>query len=173
MISQSGGCICSQIRYEVVSHPIRVGVCHCRWCQRATGGAFLIEPLFALETHRVTRGTPTVYEHRSEGSGKFVHVYFCARCGTKLHLTFERFPGICGVFGGTFDDPNWFTIAPHTARQIFTQAARHDTLLYPGIPSFPAHSLAPDGTLHEAVIFAEPRLARLEKAALEESKEVT
>lgn len=170
MTSREGGCICGRIRYEVVSDPLHVGVCHCRWCQRATGGAFLIEPLFSLEAHRVTRGDPAVYDHLSEGSGRIVHVHFCANCGTKVFLTFERFPSIYGVFGGTFDDPDWFTIAPDTARQIFIESARHDTFLYPGVPSFPAHSLAPDGTPREAVAFTEPRLARLEKAVIKENR---
>jgi hypothetical protein len=72
------------------------------------------------------------------------------------------------VFGGTFDDPDWFTIAPETARQIFIETARHDTYLYPGIPTFSAHSLAPDGSLREAETFAEPRLAGHRKPSSDE-----
>src|SRR5512142_2925318 len=102
-----GGCLCGDVRFKATAPPIRVTFCHCRFCQRATGYAYLIEPIFSKADFVLTKGAPSSYDHRSEGSGKIVHVHFCGRCGTKLYLTFERFPDVFGVYCGTFDDPNW------------------------------------------------------------------
>ena len=153
MTVHGGGCICRALRYETRGDPLRVTVCHCRWCQRATGSAYMVEPLFRGEDLRVTEGSTATYHHRSEGSDKLVHVHFCATCGTKLFLTFERFPGICGVYAGTFDDPDWIAVRPDNAKHIFIEAARHETILPPSIPAFAEHAIGNDGTPREPVVF--------------------
>ena len=155
----AGGCICGAVRYETLADPLRVTTCHCRFCQRATGSAYMVEPVFRLADLRMTRGSPATYDHRSEGSGKLVHIHFCAACGTKLFLTFERFEASCGVYAGTFDDPNWFGIDGGNSKHIFIEAARHETILPPGIPAFPRHAMSRDGAPEEPVVFDEPRRA--------------
>jgi len=149
---RGGGCICGAVRYEVTAPPVRVTVCHCRWCQRATGSAYMVEPVFDLAALRVVRGEPARYDHVSEGSGKTVHVRFCARCGTKLFLTFERFPGSAGVYAGTLDDPDWIEVRPEEARHIFCAVARPETILPSGAQAYPDHARALDGTLREPVV---------------------
>ncbi len=116
-----GGCLCGAIRYRVDAPPLRVTICHCRFCQRATGSAYMVEPVFERSAFATIGGTPRVYDHRSSGSGKRVGVNFCPTCGTKLFLAFERFPNAIGVYGGTFDDPNWFDRASENARHIFVE----------------------------------------------------
>jgi hypothetical protein len=158
MAVHAGGCLCGAVRYETLTDPMRVTICHCRFCQRATGSAYLVEPIFRLDDLRISRGMATVYQARSEGSGKLVDIHFCAICGTKLYLTFERFAGTCGVYGGTFDDPNWFAIGPDNARHIFIGAARHDTVLPAGMPVFSEHALRSDGTPVEPTTFDQPHV---------------
>ena len=85
MTIHEGGCICGATSYETLGDPLRVTICHCRFCQRATGSAYMVEPIFRCEDLRVTKGSPATYQHRSQGSGKLVHVHFCAACGTKLY----------------------------------------------------------------------------------------
>ncbi|ANY82852.1 hypothetical protein BB934_31975 (plasmid) [Microvirga ossetica] len=34
-------------------------------------------------------------------------------------MTFERFAEVCGLYAGTFDDPNWFDIKPESSKHIF------------------------------------------------------
>ena len=41
-MSHKGGCACGAIRYELLADPMIVHACHCRDCQRITGGAFVI-----------------------------------------------------------------------------------------------------------------------------------
>ena len=157
MSLHEGGCLCGAVRYETSADPLRVTTCHCRFCQRATGSAYMVEPIFRLADLRVTRGVPSTYDHRSEGSGKLVHVHFCGACGTKLYMTFERFATSCGVYAGTFDDPNWFEISDATSKHIFIGVARHETILPPGIPAFHRHAMTNDGAPEEPVVFGEAR----------------
>tara|TARA_R110001583_G_scaffold169768_1_gene322760 strand:+ start:159362 stop:159607 length:246 start_codon:yes stop_codon:yes gene_type:complete len=65
----------------------------------------MIEPIFEHDTFDFTKGHPAVFTLASEGRGKAVHVHFCSTCGTKLALTFERWPDRLGIYIGTLDDP--------------------------------------------------------------------
>ena len=46
-----GGCDCRRVRYRMASGPLFVNCCHCRWCQRETGSAFVINAM--IESDRV------------------------------------------------------------------------------------------------------------------------
>ena len=113
MTKHEGGCLCGSVRYATSGFPSRVTVCHCRFCQRATGSAYMVEPIFEARNFTVLAGNPSVYDQVSAGSGKVVHVHFCADCGTKLWLSFERFPDAVGVYAGTYDG-----VAYHGALQF-------------------------------------------------------
>ncbi len=151
-----GGCLCGAIRYQTQGEPMRVTLCHCRYCQRATGAATMINANFEAAAFRLTRGTPTVYDHRSEGSGKLLHIHFCARCGTKLYMTFERFPGYVGLYSGSFDDPAWIRPEPGRARQIFLDSARPDAVILAGIDAYGQHATDAEGRPQVAHVFAHP-----------------
>ena len=135
------------VRYQTLADPLRVTICHCRFCQRATGSAYMVEPIFRLEDLQVTSGSPVVYDLRSAGSGKLVHIHFCQTCGTKLYLTFERFAETCGVYAGTFDDPNWFDVGRRKTRGTSTWMWRATTRsCLPASNCFGQHALLNDGT---------------------------
>ncbi len=124
-----GRCLCGALAYEAEGQPSTVTVCHCRFCQRATGGAYLVDALFRRERFRVLTGTPRVYEHVSEGSGKEVRIQFCETCGTKLWLEFERWPQIVGIYAGTLDDPNGFDRSPARTHYMFADQAADWTVM--------------------------------------------
>ncbi|WP_435259266.1 GFA family protein [Thioclava sp. FR2] len=153
MERHEGGCLCGAIRYETRASPERVTVCHCQFCQRATGSAYMVEPIFDAADFGVIKGAPRTYDAVSAGSGKQVHVHFCADCGTKLWLSFERFPGKLGLYAGTFDDPCWFEIAPERSKHIFLSEARRDTVIPAGIPTFARHVVDNEGTAQEVTVF--------------------
>ena len=104
------------------------------------------------------KGKAKVYQQRSEGSGKQVYVHFCDECGTKLYLTFERFEEMVGIYGGTFDDPNWFERTPENSKQIFLGVAQHGTVIPPGINTFLAHATTNDGESIEPRVFTEAKI---------------
>jgi len=124
---------------------MRVTVCFCHFCQRATGSQGMVEPIFERAHLAVIRGTPKVYSRASEGSGQMVHVHFCDTCGTKTHLTFDRWPDIAGIYAGTFDDPNWFALDPSATKFIYLSSAARGTLVPPGYPTFQEHAATPSG----------------------------
>jgi len=153
MTTENGRCLCGLVSYAVSNEPLRVTFCHCRFCQRGTGGAYLVEPIFDKDAFAVTSGEPRTYDHRSEGSGKIVHIHFCENCGTKLFMTFERFPAVAGVFGGTFDDPNWFERSPENAKHIFLDVAQVGTVIPAGFNAFGEHAATNDGSPIEPLVF--------------------
>lgn len=157
MSGAQGGCLCGKLQFEVQSPPARTTICHCRFCQRATGSAYLVEPIFEKKQFSLIRGEATVYDHQSTGSGKVVHVNFCANCGTKLFLTFDRWPDIVGVYGGTFDDPDWYDRTPENTKHIFLSAAQSGTVIPQDFNTFEDHATLNDGTPIEPTVYLEPK----------------
>jgi hypothetical protein len=152
---QNGGCLCGSVRYTVTAEPVRVTMCHCKFCQKTTGSAYLVEPIFRRQDVSFT-GAMRTFVHRSENSGKKVTVNFCGTCATKIYLDLERFPTIWGLFGGTFDDPNWFDRAASNCFHIFTGAAQRGVVLPAGVATFEAHAIELDGTPARPTVLAHP-----------------
>lgn len=154
MSVHEGGCLCGEVRYKTTAEPLRVTVCHCTFCQRFTGTAYLVEPIFRREDFALTGAAPKTYDHRSDSSEKRVTLNFCGRCGTTIYLDLERFPAILGLCGGTFDDPNWFARGAADCRHIFTRSAQAGVVLPAGLQTYEAHAIQLDGTPNEPVVFA-------------------
>ena len=94
-MSVTGGCQCGAVRFRAE----RLGeasICHCRMCQKATGGLF--GPYVALEGLNWTRG-----ERKRFQSSNKVWRGFCEACGTPL--TWEHIAGLTSVTIGALDDP--------------------------------------------------------------------
>ena len=147
--------MCGDVRYKVAGAPLRVTICHCTFCQRFTGAAFLVEPIFRAEDVVFAGVAPKTYDHRSDGSHKRVTLSFCARCGTTLMLGFERFPGFVGVCAGTFDDPNWFDRGPGAARHIFTRSSQKGVVLPADVEIYREHAIQLDGTPNKPTVLAQ------------------
>lgn len=111
-----GGCACGAVRYRLTSPPMFVHCCHCRDCQRQTGGAFAINAL--IETDRIVleagAATPT---RMPTDSGRVHDVYRCAACGTGLWSDYGGRPALRFVRVATLDDPTALTPDVH----IFTR----------------------------------------------------
>jgi len=119
-----GGCVCGAVRYVTRGEPMRVTVCHCTWCQRRTGTAFAVEPVFNEDQVEIKGGPLTKYRHVSDESGRWLDNEFCARCGTNIGLTLEWRPGVRIIDAGTFDDPSWIRADRHHFRYIFLRSAQ-------------------------------------------------
>ena len=152
--THEGGCLCGDIRYKTTAEPIHIIMCHCTFCQRFTGTAFLVEPIFKRKDIVFSGATTRTYDHRSDGSGKRVTLNFCGKCGTTLYLDLERFPEIVGLCGGTFDNPNWFDRRQGKCRHIFTRSAQDGVVLPAGIDTFMEHVLQLDGTPNQPTVLA-------------------
>lgn len=78
-----GGCACGTVRYRLNDAPMVVHCCHCTWCQRETGSAFVINAV--IETDRVTllAGEPDLVMTPSE-SGRGQEIARCPSCHVAL-----------------------------------------------------------------------------------------
>jgi len=113
----------------------------------------MVEPIFDRNHFALLSGSPKTFDRVSQGSGKIVHVHFCSDCGTKLWLSFERFPDVIGIYAGTFDDPCWFSVDPTLSKHIFLGVARSDTIVPAGMPTFVEHATTNEGAAQEATVF--------------------
>ncbi len=159
---QLGRCLCGDIEYAVEGQPRDVINCHCEFCQRATGSAFLVETVFEKEDFRLRRGEPATYQHTSVGSGKQIHIHFCALCGTKTHMTFERFPSIVGIYSGTFDEKDWFERTKENTLHFFLSNAPKGTVLPADFEIYDAHYWLAEGVAAEPLIFTDHTLVTAE-----------
>ncbi len=75
----TGGCLCGDIRYRITGPAIDEGICHCRMCQRATGGLMVAGMTVSRDAFRLTRGEPKYYK-----SSPLAERGFCANCGSSL-----------------------------------------------------------------------------------------
>jgi hypothetical protein len=102
----AGGCACGAVRYRLTAPPLIVHACHCRDCQRLTGGAFVINILIEREFAKTSGASPRSFELETpSGSGQ--EVSFCGACGTTLWSRYRVAPGhLLFVRAGTLDTPD-------------------------------------------------------------------
>ena len=82
-MSLEGHCACGGVRYRLSSLPMFVHCCHCRWCQRESGSAFIINAL--IESDRVIRLEGSVEEITTpSASGKGQRIVRCSHCHVAL-----------------------------------------------------------------------------------------
>ncbi len=74
-----GGCDCRQVRYRLLSAPMVVHCCHCRWCQRGTGASFALNALFEADRVQVLGAEPELVETPS-ASGAGQQIARCPHC---------------------------------------------------------------------------------------------
>jgi hypothetical protein len=127
-----GGCACKAIRYQLTASPLIVHACHCRDCQRLTGGAFVIN--MWIERRFVEAGPVLPRSFRlAGGTGKRHDVFFCERCGTTLWSRYHIVPGDClFVRAGTLDMPE--VVRPDV--HIYTRSKLPWLALPEGVPAF-------------------------------------
>lgn len=96
----TGGCQCGAIRFAISAEPVRVGLCHCRMCQKAVGGPFISLADVKHEHFAWTRGKPASFK-----SSSIAERDFCANCGTPL--TYRLINGdYIELTTGSFDQPD-------------------------------------------------------------------
>jgi hypothetical protein len=114
----TGGCACGAIRYRLAERPMIVHACHCRDCQRITGGAFVINLWIERRLVETLSGAPKSFR-LAGGSGKAHDVFFCGACGTHLWSRYHGAPGdALFIRAGTLDAPEAVTPDVH----IFTRS---------------------------------------------------
>lgn len=132
MASSTGGCMCGAIRYEASADPIATAYCHCRDCQRASGGGFSTVVLYPQPAVTITKGQPKAYTVTAD-SGNKVTRQFCSDCGAPLFSQLEANPGLFVVKAASLDDPSGLT----PAMSIWMDSAQPWAYVDPNLPRFP------------------------------------
>lgn len=97
----SGGCQCGAVRYVMeVEHVEKPHVCHCRMCQRATGGLFAALAGCGKDALVWTRGQPAFF-----ASSSLAKRGFCRACGTPLTFAYDDPGARIYVTIGSLDEP--------------------------------------------------------------------
>src|SRR5579862_1801254 len=103
-----GGCTCRAVRYRVTGRPLIVHCCHCRYCQRETGSAFVINALFEAERVQLA-GPPLDAVMTPSASGKGQKISRCPTCRIAVFSNYAQSgDAVRFVRVGTLDEPDRF-----------------------------------------------------------------
>ncbi|WP_245559348.1 GFA family protein [Novosphingopyxis baekryungensis] len=98
MTTNTGGCQCGAVRFRIKGELEEASICHCRMCQKATGGLFGAYVGAPFDAVIWSRGHPRYFR-----SSNKVRRGFCKDCGTPL--TFEYGEGHISFALGAMDKP--------------------------------------------------------------------
>jgi hypothetical protein len=131
----AGGCTCRAIRYQMISAPLFVHCCHCRWCQRETGASFALNAMIEADRVIVLEGEPEVVATPSN-SGKGQKIIRCPSCRIALWSNYAGAgDAVRFVRVGTLDDPDSLPPDIH----IFTASKQPWVILSDKTPAVPEY----------------------------------
>jgi hypothetical protein len=116
----TGGCQCGAVRFAVYAEPVRIGLCHCRMCQKAVAAPFISLADYRHEDFAWTRGKPASFR-----SSTIAERDFCAACGSPLSYRQIGGPNI-ELTTGSFDHPE--RVVPTYATGTESQLAWSKTI---------------------------------------------
>jgi hypothetical protein len=115
--------------------PLFVHCCHCRWCQRETGSAFVLNALVETECVELLHGEPDMVMTPT-ASGKGQNIARCPSCRVAL---WSHYAGAGPLFTfirvGTLDQPDRFPPDIH----IYTMSRQPWVILPDGVPAVPEY----------------------------------
>lgn len=130
----TGGCACGAVRYRFASAPMFVNCCHCRNCQRQTGGAFAINALIETDRVALLSGDPRPIAVPTE-SGRPHRIFRCAACQTAVWSEYGGVAKLRFVRVTTLDDPTALKPDAH----IYVRSKLPWVTLPAGVPAFDAY----------------------------------
>jgi hypothetical protein len=134
-----GGCACGAVRYRLKTEPMIVHCCHCRDCQRQTGGAFAVNAL--IETDRIELlGEAPVAISMPTDSGRPHDIERCAKCQVAVWSDYGRRGWMKFVRATTLDDPDALPPDVH----IFTRSKLPWVGLPSDVPAYDTFYASPD-----------------------------
>ncbi len=114
--TMTGGCQCGRVRYSAEIASDEAYWCHCRMCQKATGG--IAAAFVQVAPDALTWLTePDWYE-----SSPIARRPFCSACGTPLGFHFADGAGEPDITVGSFDDPSRFKPVAHAGSESIYEA---------------------------------------------------
>jgi hypothetical protein len=110
-----GGCQCGRVRYRVRVENDEAYACHCRMCQRATGGVYI--------AFKNVRKADVAWEREPDyyASSPIAQRGFCSTCGTPLTFAFPDSANM-DLTVGSFDEPGRFKPKHHFGAESIQEA---------------------------------------------------
>jgi len=130
----AGGCTCGSVRFQMRSRPLIVHCCHCRWCQRETGSAFVLNAFLESDRLDLICGQVEKIPIPSE-SGRGQTIVRCSNCQIALWSHYGGDERLSMVRVGTLDDPDSMPPDIH----IYTESKQPWVLLPDDIPAAPQY----------------------------------
>lgn len=130
-----GGCDCKALRYRLLSRPLVVHCCHCRWCQRESGASFALNAM--IESDRlVSLGVAPELVATPSNSGAGQNIARCPHCRVAVWSHYAGSgPLTSFVRVGTLDQPDLLPPDLH----IFTESRQAWFSLPADAKEFPAY----------------------------------
>ncbi|HPF24326.1 MAG TPA: GFA family protein [Hyphomonas sp.] len=127
-----GGCACGKVRYRLKAEPMIVHCCHCTWCQRETGSAFVINAVIETSEVELAGEAPEMVLTPS-ASGRGQPIARCPHCHVAVWSHYQNAGELAAfVRAGTLDDKT--ALAPDV--HIFTASKVPWLELTDGRPAF-------------------------------------
>lgn len=130
----TGGCVCGAVRYEITAEPLLMLKCHCRDCQRVTGGPYVPAVVVPYRAFRVRQGEIRRFATESENGGRNLRG-FCPACGSRLTGAEDAERGVIGVVASSLDDPGIF----RPKFDMYVEDAQPWDPMDSSTPKFPRH----------------------------------
>jgi ketosteroid isomerase-like protein len=118
----------------MLTPPLVVNCCHCRWCQRESGASFAVNaPIEADRIVLLSGTTQEVLTPSESGYGQRIHR--CPKCWVTVWSHYAGSgPAVRTVRVGTLDDPDALPPMFH----VHTASKQPWVTIPPGVPQFPA-----------------------------------
>ena len=130
-----GGCDCGRLRYRMMTVPLFVHCCHCRWCQRESGASYALNALIEAERLIHQGAEPELIDTPSL-SGRGQKIARCPRCHIAIWSNYGGAgPVLRFVRVGTLDEPD--RLAPDI--HIFTASKQPWVTLSTQVPAVPEY----------------------------------
>ena len=130
-----GGCDCRYVRYRMTTAPLFVHCCHCRWCQRETGSAFVLNAMIESDRVQLLGAEPEIVDTPS-ASGLGQKIDRCPRCCIAVWSHYGGAgPIVRFVRVGTLDEPDQLPPDIH----IFTESKQRWVVIPNDMPAVPEY----------------------------------
>jgi hypothetical protein len=123
--TMTGGCACGRVRYSAEIGSDDSYLCHCRMCQRATGGVSI--------AFRNMKKADVAWESEPDWyvSSPIARRPYCRECGTSLGFEFPD-SECMDLTIGSFDDPSRFIPKHHFG----VESMHRDWINTEGLPEY-------------------------------------
>lgn len=131
MADLTGRCTCGAVRYYLTDRPLFTHCCHCRWCQRETGSAFVLNAIIEARAVEVSGRVEWVALNSESGMGQ--KVARCPTCAVALWSVYGGRDPLWFIRVGTLDDPSACPPDMH----IFTDSKLPWVIILDDVPAMP------------------------------------